>query len=72
MLRDYLPHVKTRLAAIWGAHDIYTIGNRDRRIAVMRETHPDMRVSIVDDAAHWVMYEQPDAFNAALVDLLER
>jgi pimeloyl-ACP methyl ester carboxylesterase len=72
MLRDYLPQVKTRLAAIWGAHDVYTTGNRDRRIAVMRETHPDLRVSIVDDAAHWVMYEQPGAFNTALLDLLGR
>ena len=72
MLRDYLPQVTTRLATVWGEHDIYTIGNRDRRIAVMKETHPDLRVSIVDDAAHWVMYEQPDAFNAALVDLLRR
>ena len=72
MLRDYLPQVKTRLSAIWGAHDVYTLGNRDRRIAVMRETHPDLRVSIVEDAAHWVMYERADAFNTALRDLLQR
>lgn len=71
MLRDYLPQVKTRLSAIWGAHDVYAIGNREGRIAVMRETHPDLRVSIVDDAAHWVMYERPDAFNAALLGLLQ-
>jgi len=70
MLRDYLPRVKTRLSAVWGAHDVYTLGNRDRRIAVMRETHPDLSVAVIDDAAHWVMYEQPDAFDAALLDLL--
>jgi pimeloyl-ACP methyl ester carboxylesterase len=72
MLRDYLPRVKTRLAAVWGAHDVYTVGNRDQRIAVMRATHPDLRIAIVDDAAHWVMYERADAFNAVLVGLLQR
>jgi len=70
MLRDYLPKVKTRLATIWGEHDVYALGNREQRIAIMRANDPDLRVSIIDDAAHWVMYEQPEAFNAALLDLL--
>lgn len=72
MLRDYLPKVEAKLSCIWGDTDIYALGNRDRRTAVMRQSHPDMRVSIVGDAAHWVMYEQPDAFNAALLGLLQR
>lgn len=72
MLRDYLPQVDTNLSCIWGDHDIYTIGNRDRRVAVMRQSHPDLRVSVIDDAAHWVMYEQPEVFNAELLRLLGR
>jgi pimeloyl-ACP methyl ester carboxylesterase len=72
MLRDYLPQVETRLSCIWGDRDIYAVGNRDRRAAVLRQSHPDLRVSIIDDAAHWVMYEQPDAFNAELLRLLGR
>jgi 2-hydroxy-6-oxonona-2,4-dienedioate hydrolase len=72
MLRDYLPQVETRLSCIWGDRDIYALGNRDQRTAVMRQTHPDMCVSIIKDAAHWVMYEQPDRFNAELVRLLGR
>jgi len=72
MLRDYLPQVDARLSCIWGDRDIYAIGNRDRRAAVMRRSHPDLRVSIIDDAAHWVMYEQPDAFNAEILRLLAR
>ena len=70
LLRDNLGRVDARLSCIWGEHDVYAIGNRDRRIAVMRETHPDMRVSIVEDAGHWVMYEQADHFNAELLKLL--
>jgi pimeloyl-ACP methyl ester carboxylesterase len=70
LLRDYLGRVDSRLSCIWGEHDVYAIGNRDRRIAVMRETHPDMRVSVIEDAGHWVMYEQPECFNAELLRLL--
>jgi len=72
MLRDYLPQVDAKLSCIWGDTDIYALGNREQRTTVMRQSHPDMRVSIVDDAAHWVMYEQPEAFNTALLSLLQR
>lgn len=72
MLRDYLPEVETKLSCMWGEHDVYAIGNRDRRVSVMRRSHPDLRVSVIDNAAHWVMYEQPDAFNAELLRLLGR
>lgn len=71
LLRDYLVRVDAKLSCIWGEHDVYAIGNRDRRIAVMRETHPDMRVSVIEGAAHWVMYERPERFNAELLRLLK-
>lgn len=70
MLRDFLPRVDTKLSCIWGAHDVYVIGNRDERVAVMRQSHPDLRVEMIADAGHWVMYERPDAFNTALLGLL--
>jgi pimeloyl-ACP methyl ester carboxylesterase len=70
MLRDALPKVTAKLSCIWGEHDVYVIGNREERIAVMRESHPDLRVAMIEDAGHWVMYEQAEKFNAALLDLL--
>ncbi|MEM9684558.1 MAG: alpha/beta hydrolase [Pseudomonadota bacterium] len=70
-LRDFLPQVDTRLSCIWGEYDVYAAGNREERIGVMRRTHPDLRVSIIDDAAHWVMYERPSAFNESLLRLLD-
>ena len=70
LLRDYLPKVGAKLSCIWGEYDVYVIGNREERIAVMRESHPGLRVSMIADAGHWVMYERPAAFDAALLDLL--
>lgn len=70
MLRDYLPKVDAPLACIWGDGDVYAEGNRDQRLALMRKTHPDLACRIVADAGHWVMYEQGDAFNAALADVI--
>lgn len=70
LLRDFLPSVEARLSCVWGDRDIYARGNRDQRIAVMRQSHPELRVEIVPNAAHWVMYEQAGAFNDALLRLL--
>lgn len=70
LLKDNLPNVRCRLTAIWGDGDVYAEGGRDDRIAVMRGSHPDMEIRIVPDAGHWVMYEQAEAFNAALLESL--
>jgi pimeloyl-ACP methyl ester carboxylesterase len=70
MLRDFLPRVAAPLACIWGDADVYAEGNRGRRVALMRQTHPDLECRIVPDAGHWVMYEQAEAFNAVLADLI--
>jgi pimeloyl-ACP methyl ester carboxylesterase len=70
LLRDYLGRLDSKLACMWGEHDVYAIGNREQRIEVMRKTHPAMQVSIIDDAGHWVMYEQPERFNTELLRLL--
>ncbi len=70
LLKDNLPQVRCRLTAIWGDGDVYAEGGRDDRIAVLRQSHPDLEIRIVADAGHWVMYEQADAFNAALLESL--
>jgi pimeloyl-ACP methyl ester carboxylesterase len=38
--------------------------------AVMRQYAPTLEFRVVADAGHWVMYEQPAAFNRALTELL--
>ena len=70
VLRDYLPAVSCTLSCIWGDADVYADGGRNARIETMRRSHPDLAVSIVPDAGHWVMYEQPQAFNRELLKTL--
>ena len=70
-LRDHLPSMARPLGCIWGEHDAYARRGRDERVAVMRRSHPDLDLTVIPDSAHWVMYEQPDAFNAALLRTLQ-
>ena len=66
-----LADVTAPVGAVWGANDqIASIGGVEARFAAMRESHPDLVARIVPDAGHWAMYEQPDAFNAALAEVL--
>ena len=37
---------------------------------MLRRYQPDMDFRTIADAGHWAMYERPEAFNAALLDIL--
>lgn len=39
---------------------------------VLRAFQPDLDFRVIGDAGHWVMYERPEAFNTALLSMLER
>ena len=43
-----------------------------RRIEVIRRARPDVELSVVPDTAHAPMLERPEAFCAALEDVLPR
>ena len=64
-----LPGVTQPVDAIWGSDDL---PHPDPALqqSVVRKSHPDTEFRVIADAGHWVMYEQPEAFNAALLDLL--
>ncbi len=67
-LVEALPNIRARIAGIWGVHDA-TGGGREgieKRRDVFRAHQPDAPFEIVEDAGHWVMYERPDVFHAAL------
>jgi 2-hydroxy-6-oxonona-2,4-dienedioate hydrolase len=56
--------------AIWGAGDVLIRHDAAR----LREALAgcDLRaLTLIDDAGHWVQYERPEAFNAALLQGLE-
>jgi len=62
-----LPGISARLRGIWGAEDIYAMENFAEIEALLRANDPDLRFTLVPDAGHWVMYEAPEAFDAALM-----
>jgi pimeloyl-ACP methyl ester carboxylesterase len=42
------------------------------RLEALRGVRPDAAIELIPGAGHWVMYEAPEAFNAALSRLLAR
>ena len=72
-LVDALPNIKAHVSGIWGVHDA-TGGGRDailKRRDIMRQSHPNADISIIEDAGHWVMYEKPEEFEQALRAILD-
>jgi pimeloyl-ACP methyl ester carboxylesterase len=69
LLLQALPKVTAPLAAIWGEHDRPHPAEWGQE-AALRRTHPDLDFRIIADAGHWVMYEQAEAFNRTLLEVL--
>lgn len=65
-----LPDVAVPVDAIWGEFD-RPHPDPHLQEAVLRRTHPDADFRVIQDAGHWVMYERPEAFNAALIAMLD-
>lgn len=64
-----LPRVKAPLAAIWGEHDLPHFDPAVQEAAI-RSAHPQLAFRVIEGAGHWAMYERPEPFNAALLELL--
>ena len=65
-----LPRVQSRVGGIWGALDHAVQGETDRARDVIRAIHPGAPFVAIPGAGHWVAYEAPDAFAAALRGML--
>lgn len=70
ILRETLAGLRTPLAAIWGAEDAIVQADLQRRIEMLRGFDPSCPIEIVAKAGHWVAYERPAEFNAALTNVL--
>jgi pimeloyl-ACP methyl ester carboxylesterase len=68
-IADNLPRVTAPLCAIWGANDVLATPTLEARYAILREHHPELQTRTIPDAGHWVAYEQPQAFVAAVEEL---
>jgi len=69
-IRVTLPKVEVPVRAIWGAEDQTAWPSVEARFDVLREGHSELVTRTVPDAGHWVMYEQPAAYTAALLEVL--
>jgi 2-hydroxy-6-oxonona-2,4-dienedioate hydrolase len=70
-IRRNLPEILVPLRAVWGGNDQTAWPSIDARYDVLREFHPELITRTVPDAGHWVMYEQPGAYNSALLEVLD-
>ncbi len=72
VLRRSLAHVRCPLHAVYGAEDVLFRGLHEALSEALSDA-PDFRgLTIVPQAGHWVQYEQPAAFDAALARVLSQ
>lgn len=70
-VRTTLARVKVPVKAIWGERDVLARPSVEACFEVLRLHHPELITRVIPGAGHWVMYEAADAFNAALLELLQ-
>ena len=70
VLLHVLPQLRCAVAGIWGEHDHAVQGDTDRVRAALHSVQPSARFVVVPGVGHWVAYEAPDLFAAALRSLL--
>lgn len=67
ILARRLPHVPCPVHAIYGAYDAIYGAYIDRLAPAFAAAAPDFRgLDLIADAGHWVQFEAPQAFDAAL------
>lgn len=71
ILARSLPGVTCPVHVIYGRHDALYRGYLDALEAAYAAVVPDLRgFELIDNAGHWVQFEQPQAFDAALLAAL--
>ena len=65
-----LPQLRIPVNAIWGERDQIAFYALQDRIDALRALYPAVELRIIPMAGHWAAYEDADAFNATLADLL--
>ena len=70
-VRDGLAKVDRLIGTLWGENDIVAYPSVEDCIEVLRTHHPKLKQRIISNAGHWVMYEQAEAFNNTLLEMLQ-
>lgn len=72
LLGQALPRIKASIDGIWGRLDAYAPPRIEMIGELLRSHDPSAGFEVIDDAGHWVMYEKPAEFNAALLGILAK
>lgn len=67
---DGLTGTSTPLFVIYGEYDAPAYPDLEARRNVFESIRSDVRFEIVENAGHWLQYEQPDIFNARCLEWL--
>ncbi len=70
-LTEALRRTDTTLSGIWGQHDVIAAPYLHERKALFESLQPGCDFRVIEGAGHWLMYERPEAFNAALLSILD-
>jgi len=72
-LVEALPDMQCAIGGIWGDLDVTGNGLAaiEQRRDIFRQHRPDSPFDIISGGGHWIMYEKPEAFEAALIGQLD-
>lgn len=68
-LLNVLPQVTAQVDAVWGEFD-GPHPNPTAQEAALRSVLPDLDFRMIPNVGHWVMYEDAEAFNATVLEML--
>ena len=72
LLRDAVARSRAPVALVYGERDAIAWPEVEARFAALRSVRPDAWTGVVPGAGHWVAYEAAPAFDAMLLDVLDR
>lgn len=72
LLREAIARARAPVALLYGERDAIAWPEVEARFAALRSVRPDAWTGVVPGAGHWVSYEAAPAFDAVLLDMLDR
>jgi pimeloyl-ACP methyl ester carboxylesterase len=72
LLREAAARARAPVALVYGERDAIAWPEVEARFAALRSVRPDAWTGMVPGAGHWVSYEAAPAFDAMLLDMLDR
>jgi 2-hydroxy-6-oxonona-2,4-dienedioate hydrolase len=66
-----LQAIKQKTQILIGAQDPYQNYKLDERITAIHQANPNINIQVITACAHWLQYERPEAFNTALLNLIQ-